>query len=89
MEHLSGPLATWWKDLGTITDFSPQIKQTIIEGVLKEAGNHLIEELELERDSILLELLATRSKGKKLRRRHRDKRRRGPGSKQQTCRQPT
>ncbi len=62
MEHLSGPVATWWKDLGTITEFSPQVKQTIIDGVLKEAGNRSIEELERDRDSMLLELLATRSK---------------------------
>jgi 3-hydroxyacyl-CoA dehydrogenase len=63
MEHLSGPLATWWKDLGKFTDFSPQVKQTIIEGVQKEAGNRSIEELERERDAMLLELLATRAKG--------------------------
>ncbi|HTO60150.1 MAG TPA: 3-hydroxyacyl-CoA dehydrogenase NAD-binding domain-containing protein [Bradyrhizobium sp.] len=63
MEHLSGPLATWWKDLGTLTEFSPQVKQTIIDGALKEAGNRSIEELERERDTMLLALLATRSKG--------------------------
>ena len=66
MEHLSGPLATWWKDLGKITDFSPQAKQTIIDGVLKEAGKRSIEELERERDAMLLELLATRAKGDKI-----------------------
>ncbi len=38
MEHLSGPVATWWKDLGALTDFTPQIKQTLVDGVLKEAG---------------------------------------------------
>jgi hypothetical protein len=32
---------------------------------LAEADNHSIEELELERDRMLLELLATRSKGEK------------------------
>jgi 3-hydroxyacyl-CoA dehydrogenase len=63
MEHLSGPVSTWWKDLGTLTEFSPQIKQTIIDGVLKEAGNRSIDELERERDTMLLELLATRAKG--------------------------
>src|ERR1700733_10801160 len=63
MEHLSGPVATWWKDLGTITEFSPQAKQAIIDGVQKEAGNRSIEELEHERDAMLLELLATRAKG--------------------------
>jgi 3-hydroxyacyl-CoA dehydrogenase len=65
MEHLSGPVATWWKDLGTITEFSPSVKQTIIEGVSKEANGRSIEELERERDSMLLELLATRAKGEK------------------------
>jgi len=62
MEQFSGPLATWWKDLGKITDFSPEVKQTIIDGVLKEAGTRSIEELEHERDAMLLELLATRAK---------------------------
>jgi 3-hydroxyacyl-CoA dehydrogenase len=65
MEHLSGPLATWWKDLGKITEFSPEVKQTIIEGVQNEAGDRSIEELERERDSMLLELLATRTKDEK------------------------
>src|SRR5712692_2534922 len=45
MEQFSGPLATWWKDLGTITEFSPNVKQTIIEGVQKEANGRSIEEL--------------------------------------------
>src|SRR5579863_9303047 len=44
MEHLSGPVASWWKDLGTITEFSPEVKQTIIEGALQEAGNRTIEQ---------------------------------------------
>src|ERR1700761_8666442 len=65
MEHLSGPLATWWKDLGKITEFSSEAKQTIIEGVRKEAGDRSIDELERERDAMLLELLATRTKGEK------------------------
>jgi 3-hydroxyacyl-CoA dehydrogenase len=65
MEQFTGPLSIWWKDLGTITDFSPQVKQTIVDGVLKEAGKRSIEELERERDTMLLELLATRAKGEK------------------------
>ena len=62
MEQFSGPLATWWKDLGTITEFSPEVKQTIVDGVLKEANGRSIAELERERDSMLLELLTTRAK---------------------------
>ena len=65
MEHLSGPVATWWKDLGTITEFSPEVKQTIVDGVLKEANGRSISELERERDGMLLELLATRAKVEK------------------------
>jgi hypothetical protein len=38
------------------------VKQTIVDGVLKEANGRSIAELERERDSMLLELLTTRSK---------------------------
>jgi hypothetical protein len=65
MEQFTGPVATWWKDLGTITEFSPEVKQTIVDGVLKEANGRSITELERERDEMLLELLATRSKDEK------------------------
>jgi 3-hydroxyacyl-CoA dehydrogenase len=69
MQHFlgqfTGPLAAWWQDLGKITEFSPEVKQTLLEGVLKEAGKRSIEQLERERDSMLLELLATRAKGEK------------------------
>jgi len=56
------------KDLGTITEFSPSVKQTIIEGVTKVANGRSIQELERERDSMLLELLATRQRVKRRRR---------------------
>jgi len=36
-----------------------------VRGVQDEAGNRSIEELERERDAMLLELLATRAKGEK------------------------
>jgi len=65
MDQFTGPMATWWKDLGKITEFSPEVKRTIIDGVLKETNGRSIEELERERDSMLLELLATRAKGEK------------------------
>ena len=65
MEHFTGPLSIWWKDLGTITEFSPQVTKTIIDGVQQEAGSRSVEELEHERDVMLLELLATRAKGEK------------------------
>jgi hypothetical protein len=39
------------------------VKQAIIDGVQKEAGNRSVDELNRERDAMLLELLATRAKG--------------------------
>src|ERR1700751_5482983 len=65
LAQFTGPMSEWWKDLGKITEFSPEVKQTLLEGALKEAGNRSIEELERERDSMLLELLATRAKDDK------------------------
>lgn len=62
MEHLSGPVAAVWKDLGTITEFSPAVKQTIIEGAIQEAGNRSIEQLEQERNEVILGLLDLRAK---------------------------
>src|ERR1700691_2956566 len=45
MEHLSGPVATWWKDLGSFTDWPEGSKETIVDGVLKEADGRSIDEL--------------------------------------------
>jgi hypothetical protein len=60
LEHLSGPMAALWKDLGPLTDFTPEIKQTISDGVLSEANGRSLEELARERDEVLLGLLRLR-----------------------------
>jgi hypothetical protein len=60
MEHLSGPIATWWKDLGN-PEFTPELKAKISQGVLEEAGNQSIDDLAAQRDRLLLGLLALRS----------------------------
>src|SRR6201997_5153294 len=52
MEHLAGPMTTWWKDLGN-PEFTPQLKDKIVQGVLAEAGNQSIDELAEERDRLL------------------------------------
>ena len=61
MEHLSGPMAGLWKDLGSLTDFTPEIKQTIIDGVVREANGRSLEELARERDQVLFGLLRLRA----------------------------
>jgi 3-hydroxyacyl-CoA dehydrogenase len=65
LEHLSGPISTWWKDLGTLTEISPGLRQSIIDGVREEAGARSLDELERERNTMLIELIAMRLRGSK------------------------
>jgi 3-hydroxyacyl-CoA dehydrogenase len=63
MEQFTGPMSTWWKDLGN-PEFTPEVKEKIVKGVLAEAGNRSIDELARERDGVLLGLLALRDTAK-------------------------
>jgi 3-hydroxyacyl-CoA dehydrogenase len=63
MEQFTGPMSTWWKDLGS-PEFTPEVKEKIVNGVLAEAGNRSIDELADERDKVLLGLLALRGTAK-------------------------
>jgi 3-hydroxyacyl-CoA dehydrogenase len=63
MEHLAGPMTTWWKDLGN-PEFTPDLKEKIVQGVLAEAGYQSIDELANERDRLLLGLLGLRGTAK-------------------------
>src|SRR5712664_1642410 len=62
MDHLSGPVASWWKDLGGFTDWPDGSKKTIVEGVQEAAGGRSIDELAQLRDEVLLELVQIRMK---------------------------
>ncbi len=63
MDQFTGPMSTWWKDLGN-PEFTPEVKEKIVKGVLAEAGNRSIDELAGERDRLLLGLLALRDTAK-------------------------
>jgi 3-hydroxyacyl-CoA dehydrogenase len=63
MEHLAGPMTTWWKDLGN-PEFTPELKDKIVQGVLAEACDQSIDELAEKRDRLLLGLLALRGTAK-------------------------
>jgi 3-hydroxyacyl-CoA dehydrogenase len=63
MEHLAGPMTTWWKDLGN-PEFTPDLKEKIVQGVLAEAGDQSIDELAGVRDRLLLGLLGLRGTAK-------------------------
>jgi 3-hydroxyacyl-CoA dehydrogenase len=62
MEHLSGPVATWWKDLGSFTDWPEGLKQTIANGTLEEVSGRTVDQLAATRDEVLLGLLQLRAK---------------------------
>jgi 3-hydroxyacyl-CoA dehydrogenase len=62
MDHLSGPLASWWKDLGSFTDWPDGLKETIAAGTLKEVDGRTVDQLAATRDEVLLGLLQLRAK---------------------------
>ena len=60
MEHLMDPLAGMIKTLGN-PEITPDLKRTIVEGVLQEAGRRSVEQLAHEEDELLVGLLRLRS----------------------------
>ena len=61
LRQFSGPITAWWKVLGSPT-LTPALQTKLIDGVHAEAGSRTIDELEAERDEILLGLLELRTK---------------------------
>ena len=59
-EHLMDPLVGLMKALGT-PNVTPELKQTIADGVLKEAGSRSVEQLAQKEDDVLVGLLALRA----------------------------
>jgi 3-hydroxyacyl-CoA dehydrogenase len=60
IDHLFHPMTTWWATSDPV--LTPDLEKTIADGTLIMAGNRSITQLERERDTMLMELLATRSK---------------------------
>ena len=60
MEHLMDPLEAMMKTLGT-PEITPQLKQAVVDAVLKEAGGRSVEQLAREENSVLIGLLKLRS----------------------------
>ncbi|MGS1109261.1 3-hydroxyacyl-CoA dehydrogenase NAD-binding domain-containing protein [Achromobacter anxifer] len=56
MDHLLGPVQTWWDDLGA-PDVTPELQQRLIAGVNAEAGQRSIADLVQTRDAQLTALL--------------------------------
>jgi hypothetical protein len=54
-------MTAWWKTLGSPL-LTPEVQKKLIDSVRAEVGSRSVEELEAERDNILLGLLELRNK---------------------------
>jgi 3-hydroxyacyl-CoA dehydrogenase len=61
LKGLGGPMAAWWKTLGS-PEMTPKFQQKLIDSVHAEVGSRSIEELEAERDELLIGLVELRNK---------------------------
>jgi 3-hydroxyacyl-CoA dehydrogenase len=62
--QFTGPMTAWWKTLGSPV-LTPEVQEKLIDSVHAEVGSRTIEELEAERDEILLGLIELRTKAAK------------------------
>ena len=60
-QQFTGPMTAWWKTLGSPV-LTPEVQRKLIDSVHAEVGSRSIEELEAERDEILLGLIELRKK---------------------------
>jgi 3-hydroxyacyl-CoA dehydrogenase len=58
-QQFAGPMTAWWKTLGSPV-LTPEVQKKLIDGVHAEVGSRTVEDLEAERDEVLLGLLELR-----------------------------
>src|SRR5262245_44497177 len=61
IQQLGGPVGASWKTLGS-PDMTPEFQRKLIDSVHAEVGSRSIEELEAERDELLIGLVELRTK---------------------------
>src|SRR5229473_6613864 len=61
MEHLMDPMGGMWKTLGN-PEVTPELKSTIADGVLQEAGNRSVDQLARQENELLVGLLQLRAR---------------------------
>jgi carnitine 3-dehydrogenase len=59
--QFAGPVTAWWKSLGQ-PELTPEVQKKLIDSVHAEVGSRTIEQLEAERDEVLLGLIELRNK---------------------------
>jgi carnitine 3-dehydrogenase len=60
-KQFTGPMTAWWKVLGSPV-LTPEVQKKLIDSVHAEVGSRSIEELEAERDEVLLGLIELRTR---------------------------
>jgi carnitine 3-dehydrogenase len=60
MDHLMDPMAAMFKVLGN-PDVTTELKKTIADGILQEAGHHSVEQLAQQEDKLLVRLIRLRA----------------------------
>src|SRR5437016_7596154 len=63
-QQFTGPMTAWWKTLGSQV-LTAEVQKTLIDRVHAETGSRTIQELEAQRDEVLLGLLELRAKAEK------------------------
>src|ERR1700752_4422857 len=63
-QQFTAPMTAWWKVLGSPV-LTPDVQKKLIDGVHAEAGSRSIDQLEAERDEILLALIELRTRVKR------------------------
>ncbi len=58
--QFTGPMTAWWKVLGSPV-LTPELQQTLIDGLHAEVGSRSIDELAAQRDELMLGLLELRA----------------------------
>jgi len=60
-QQFTGPMTAWWKVLGQPV-LTPEVQKKLIDSVHEEVGSRTIDELEAERDNLLLGVIELRTK---------------------------
>jgi 3-hydroxyacyl-CoA dehydrogenase len=63
-QQFTGPMTAWWKTLGSPV-LTPEVQKKLIDSVHTEVGSRSIEDLEAQRDEVLLGLIELRAKAEK------------------------
>ena len=62
LEHLGGPIESWWRDLGNPA-MTAALKDSVVQGVAEARGMRREEELERTRDELLTDLIRAKVQG--------------------------